>query len=428
MLATTAPQHHGDALAIHGVNAIRLSCPRVHAMPHNEPTPPDPPLLDPTGLDPTDLDPTDLDPTWAIDTALVHLGRPAREPGQPLNVPIEAVSTYHAGGDVEYARDGTRGSQALESALAGLEGGHALAFASGMAAASALLDTVDTGGIVVAPRHAYTGVAVRARKLDRLGRISLRTVDISDTDAVAAAADGASMIWVESPTNPMMEVADIAAIANIGKANGATVVCDNTFATPMAQRPLELGADVVLHSATKMIGGHSDLLAGVLVFADSDAAVSMLPQRTLLGGFPGALECYLALRGLRTLALRWRHAQNSTQILAERLAEHPAISRVRYPGLPDDPGYALAQRTMAGPGTVLAVEFTGGPSAAQSLSDRVRLWVHATSLGGVESLLERRRRWELESELVPEDLVRMSVGIEDVEDLWADLSAALERV
>lgn len=369
--------------------------------------------------------PTD-DPTWSVDTAVVHLGRPPREPGHPLNVPIEAVSTYHAGGDFEYARDGTRGSQALEQALGGLEGGHAVSFASGMAAASALLDTVPTGGVVVAPRHAYTGVSVRARQLDRAGRIALRAIDITDTDAVADAARGASMIWVESPTNPMLEIADLAVIAEIARQNRAILVCDNTFATPLAQRPIESGADVVLHSATKMIGGHSDLLAGALVFADPDAAAEMVPRRTLLGGFPGALECYLALRGLRTLALRWRHAQSSAQILAERLATHPAIAKVRYPGLPDDPGYDLAQRTMAGPGTILAIEFVGGRSAAQALSDRVRLWVHATSLGGVESLLERRRRWSLESDLVPDDLVRMSVGIEDVEDLWADLVAALE--
>lgn len=371
---------------------------------------------------------TTIDPTWAIDTALVHLGRPDREPGQPLNVAIEAVSTYHAGGDVEYARDGTRGSQALEAALGGLEGGHALAFASGMAAATAMMDIIPTGGILVAPRHAYTGVSVRARQLHDEGRIHLRTVDITNLEEVRSAAQGAHTIWVESPTNPMLEIADIAGIVDVARATGSLLVCDNTFATPMAQRPLELGADVVLHSATKMIGGHSDLLAGALVFSDPDLAASMVSRRTLLGGFPGALECYLTLRGLRTLALRWRQAQDSAQIIAERLANHPAIARVRYPGLAHDPGFRLAQQSMAGPGTIMAIEFVGGRAAAQALSERVRLWVHATSLGGVESLLERRRRWALESDLVPDDLVRLSVGIEDVEDLWADLLGALDRV
>jgi cystathionine gamma-synthase len=372
--------------------------------------------------------PSDAQPDWAIDTALVHLGRPARMPGEPLNVAIEAASAYHAGGEFDYARDGTRGSQAFESALGGWEGGHALAFSSGMAAANALLDTIDVGNTLVIPRHAYTGVAVRAHQLAEAGRIRLRVVDIADTDAVAQAAPGAHMIWVESPTNPMLEIADIEAIADIAARHHAVTVCDNTFATPMAQRPLDLGADVVLHSATKMIGGHSDLLAGALIFADADERAAMIARRTLLGGFPGALECFLALRGARTLALRWRQAQRSAQILAERLHEHPAIAKVRYPGLPDDPGYDRAQRMMAGPGTILAIEFTGGTAAARALSDRVRVWVHATSLGGVESLLERRRRWSAESDLVPEDLVRLSVGIEDVEDLWTDLAAALERL
>lgn len=371
---------------------------------------------------------SDAQPDWAIDTALVHLGRPERGPGQPLNVAIEAASTYHAGGESDYARDGTRGSQALESALGGWEGGHALAFSSGMAAATALLDTLALGDVVVLPRHAYTGVTVRAHQLADAGRISLRVVDIADTDAVAEASADARMIWVESPTNPMLEVADVAAIADIATRNNAVLVCDNTFATPMAQRPLGLGAQVVLHSATKMIGGHSDLLAGALIFADPDDCAAMAPRRTLLGGFPGALECYLALRGARTLALRWRQAQHSAQILAERLHAHPAIAKVRYPGLPHDPGYDRARRMLAGPGTVLAIEFTAGRAAAEALSERVRLWVHATSLGGVESLLERRRRWALESDLVPEDLVRLSVGIEDVEDLWADLAGALERL
>lgn len=415
MLAAASAEDDGDPGTNHAADGIGRPALGCGAMPTEQQDPTADPTVDPT-----------VDPTWTIDTALVHLGRPPREPGQPLNEPIEAASTFHAGADVEYARDGTRGSQALEAAIGGLEGGHALVFSSGMAAATAMLDTVPTGGIVVAPIHAYTGVSVRARHLHEAGRIDLRTVDIADTEQIASAAQGATMIWLETPTNPMMEIADLPAVADIARAQGATLVCDNTFSSPMGQRPIDFGADVVLHSATKIIGGHSDLLAGALVFADPQAAEQMHPRRTILGGFPGALECFLALRGLRTLALRWRQAQASAQVIAERLQEHPAVARVRYPGLPDDPGFARAERLLNGPGTVLSIELHGGVPQADALCERVRLWVYATSLGGVESLLERRRRWALENERVPESLVRLSVGIEDVEDLWADLEAALQ--
>lgn len=415
MLAAAATQDHDYPRTTHAADGICPSALGCGAMP----TEPSEPRLEPSAF-------AEGDPTWTVDTALVHLGRPPREPGRPLNEPIEAASTFYAGGEVEYARDGTRGSLALESALGAVEGGHALAFSSGMAAASAMLDAVPTGGIVVAPIHAYTGVAVRARHLHEAGRIELRTVDIADTDRIAQAAEGAAMIWLETPTNPMMEIADLPAAAEIAHKQGAILVCDSTFASPMGQRPLELGADVVLHSATKIIGGHSDLLAGALIFADEQAATDMHPRRTLLGGFPGALECFLALRGLRTLALRWRQAQASAQVIAEHLHEHPAIARVRYPGLPDDPGFARAQRLMSGPGTMMSIELAGGIAQADALCERVRLWVYATSLGGVESLLERRRRWALESDRVPDSLVRLSVGIEDADDLWADLAAALE--
>jgi cystathionine gamma-synthase len=420
MLAAASSEDDGYSRPGHDADAIPTGCPTVSAMPSfDQPDPSTP--REYAG------EPAELDPGWSVDTAVVHLGRPPRSPGAPLNMPIEPASAYHAGGDLEYARDGTRASLALESAIGALEGGHCLAFSSGMAAASALLDTVPPGAIVVAPRHAYTGVSVRMRSLADQGRIELRTVDITDTAAVGKASRGAHLVWVESPTNPMLEIADIPAIATLAHNQGASVVCDNTFATPLGQQPLSHGADVVLHSATKMIGGHSDLLAGALVFADPEAAQRMLPQRTLLGGFPGALESFLALRGLRTLALRRTRAEHTAIQLAQLLREHPAIERVRYPGLENDPGFTLCQRTMSGPGTIIAIEPRGGVAAAEAISHRVRLWVHATSLGGVESLLERRRRWALESTLVPESLIRLSVGIEDPEDLWADLSAALDQ-
>jgi cystathionine gamma-synthase len=371
----------------------------------------------------------DRDPTWSIDTAVVHVGRPAREPGAPLNVPMEPASTFHAaespGAHVEYARDGTRAAAALESAMGDLEGGTAVSYSSGMAAASAILDRVPLGGIVVAPHSCYAGVAARLRYLSDEGRITLRSVEIADTDAVVQALPGAHLLWIESPTNPLMHIADIPALTEAAHRMGVQVVCDNTFATPMSQRPLSLGADFVLHSATKFIGGHSDLLAGIVVTADPDAAADLVLKRITLGSMPGTLEVFLALRGLRTLALRWSRAQSNAAILAQRLSEHPAISRVRYPGLPTDPGFTRMQRQMHGGGAVLSVEIAAGAAAAQQVCERTRLWVHSTSLGGVESLIERRRRWAAETPEVPESLIRLSVGIEDVEDLWTDLNAAL---
>ena len=363
---------------------------------------------------------------WSVDTRLVHAGRPPAEPGAPLNQPVELASTYYAGGEPEYARDGTRGMWALEEAVGPLEGGGAVTFSSGMAAANAIMDILPAGARVVAARFSYTGVAVRLRELDAVGRIRLSTVDIADTHEVVAAVADADAVWIESPTNPMLEVADIRAVASAAKAAGALVVCDNTFATPLGQRPLDLGADIVLHSATKSMGGHSDCLLGVAIASDDATIECLRVRRTLMGAAPGALECYLVLRGLRTLALRHARAQSSAQEIATKLVGHPAIDRVRYPGLPDDPGHALARTQMTGPGTMISIEVRGGAESAQAVAERTRLWVHATSLGGVESLIERRRRWDLENPLVPDNLLRMSVGIEDAGDLWADLDRALK--
>jgi cystathionine gamma-synthase len=363
--------------------------------------------------------------SWTVDTQLVHAGRPPAEPGNPVNYPVDLSSTYHAGGEVEYARDGTRGMRSLEEAVGPLEGGEAVAFASGMAAANAILDLLPAGATVVAAEFTYTGVAVRLRELDERGAITLRRVDIADTAAVIEAIDGADAVWIESPTNPMMEVANIPAISAAAHAAGALVVCDNTFATPLGQRPLAMGADVVLHSATKAIGGHSDCLLGLVITPDTERANALRLRRILLGGTPGALECYLVLRGLRTLSLRRARSQASAQVIAERLAQHPAVERVRYPGLPGDPGHDLCAQLMSGPGFMMSIEIAGDGTAAQAVAESTRLWVHATSLGGVESLIERRRRWPAENPLVPEGLLRLSVGIEDPEDLWADLSRAL---
>lgn len=349
---------------------------------------------------------------WSLETAAVVAGRPAASPDAPLNTPIVPASTFHAGGDWEYAREGGPTTAALEEAIGALERGTAVTFSSGMAAANAILDTTAPGAVIVAPSAAYTGVAVRLRELDAAGRIHLRIVDVDDTDAVIAACSGASLLWLESPTNPLLQVADLATCIAAGHAAGAVVVVDNTFATPVLQQPLALGADIVLHSVTKAISGHSDLLMGAVVASDDAVAETLRVRRVLLGAAPSAFDSYLALRGLRTLVLRVERAQQNARTITARLAEHPAISRVRYPGW----------------GTIAAIELTGGAAAATLLGDRVSLWVHATSLGGVESLLERRRRWPLESSTVPDDLVRLSFGIEASDDLWADLGGALDSL
>ena len=346
----------------------------------------------------------------SVQTIVVSAGRPPVEPGQPLNSPIVPASAFHAGGDIEYAREQAPTTSALEAAIGALEHGTAIAFSSGMAAANAAMDLVPMGAVVVAPSAAYTGVAVRLRELAAIGRIDLRIIEADDTAAISAACVGAHLLWLESPTNPMLQVADLPACIAAAHDAGALVLVDNTFATPILQTPLDLGADIVMHSVTKALGGHSDLLMGALVARDEDLAEQLRIRRVLLGAAPGAFDCYLALRGIRTLALRVERAQSTAIAIAARLEQHPAVSRVRYPGF----------------GTMAAIELAGGAEAADTLCNSVRVWTYATSLGGVESLLERRRRWPLESTTVPESLVRLSFGIEGLEDLWADLDQALQ--
>jgi cystathionine gamma-synthase len=315
---------------------------------------------------------------------------------------------------------------AFERALGALEGGQALVFASGMAAISAALSLVPLGGRVVLPRSPYSGTTGLVAALQAGGYVGMTQVDLADTAAVVDAVDGAAMLWVETPTNPMLEVADVPALAAAATAAGVLVVADNTFATPLGMRPLDLGADVVVHSVTKYLAGHSDVLLGAAVTDNPDVASRLVAHRTLHGAVAGPFEVYLALRGMRTLSVRLHRACANAGVLARRLADHPAVERVRHPSLPDDPGHERAAATMQLFGAVVSVEVRGGAQAAESVARGVRLWTHATSLGGVESTLERRRRHAAEAECVPENLLRLSVGIEDVEDLWNDLRHALD--
>jgi cystathionine gamma-synthase len=365
-----------------------------------------------------------------VETRLATLGRGAHEPGQPLNVPIVPASNFraasHGQAGREYSRDdGTPGWDALEELVGDLEGGAAVCFSSGMAAIAAVLELLPVGARVVVPRDSYTGLrALLADGAAAGGRWRLRTVDMTDADELTAAVADADLVWLETPSNPLLEVVDIAAVAAAARAAGALVAVDNTFATPLLQNPLALGADVVVHSATKSIGGHSDLLLGVVVCGRAEDRARVARRREVAGATPGALEAYLALRGARTLAVRLRQAQESARELAGRLAAHPAVGRVRYPGLPGDPHHDLAARQMRGSGTVLSFEVADA-GAADAICAHVRVIASATSLGGVESTIERRAELPGQ-EHVPAALLRLSVGVEHVEDLWADLTAALD--
>ena len=345
-------------------------------------------------------------------TQAVHLGRPPHEPDEPFNTPITMASTYVAGGEREYGRYANPTWTAFEDALGGLEGGRCLAFSSGLAAMATVLDLVGQGQKVVAPRHAYQGSIMQLADLESRGRVAAQLVDFTDVPAVVAACEDASLVWIESPSNPAMEVADVPAIVAAAHESGAYVVLDNTFATPVLQQPLaQWDVDLVVHSATKYIAGHSDLLMGALVTRDEELYGVLKGRRDLLGAVPSPFDSWLALRGLRTLPLRVERAQANAQELVRRLREREDVSEVRYPGFG---------------GMVAMVLPSGG--IADVVQHATQLWVYATSLGGVESTLERRRRWKTEAATIPEGLIRLSVGIEDVEDLWEDLVAALDSV
>jgi cystathionine gamma-synthase len=362
------------------------------------------------------------------ESVVVAAGRPARTAGAPMNVGIELTAPYqHGPDDNYYARQaGTDTARAFEAAVGALEGGTALAFSSGMAATTAVVESRPVGTTSLTPAASYSGTATLFASQAALGRMTVREVDLVDTDAVVAALSGADLVWLESPSNPLMGVADLPVLVEAAHRAGALVAVDSTFSTPLVLRPLEFGADIVMHSATKYLSGHSDLLMGVLVTRDPALGAELRARRDLTGAVPGALESYLALRGLRTLAVRMERAQANALELARRLAGHPAVTRVRFPGLPGDPGHERATRLHDGYGAMLSFEVAGGLPAAEEVCRRVRLVSHATSLGGVESLIERRAMHAVDAARgTPAQLLRLSVGIEHVEDLWSDLTQAL---
>lgn len=379
------------------------------------------------------------------ETVVVAAGRPDRAHDAPVNPPIVLSSTYFGtgplgDGDRGYGRYSNPTWDPFEEALGQLEGARlpGLLYASGLAAVSSVLSLVPAGGAVVMPSHSYSGSLMMAGELAEKGFLELRTVDIADTAAVKEqlAPDGgkpASMLWLESPTNPMLGIAEVSVLTEAAHAAGAVVVTDNTFSTPLVQQPLSFGSDIVLHSVTKYLAGHSDVVLGALVTSDPGLRATLLHHRIVHGGIAGPFEAFLALRGLRTLALRIERSQASAAVLAERLKDHPRVAAIRYPGLSTDPGHERAKAQMKGFGSILCIEIAGdqrrsGTQAADDLVAALELWLPATSLGGVESLIERRRRHAAEPQSVPDNLIRLSVGIENVEDLWADLEQALKTL
>jgi cystathionine gamma-synthase len=358
--------------------------------------------------------------TWAV-----MAGRPAPDPGAPLNIPPVLASNYELGSERAYSRDdATPTWEAFEELLGGLEGGEAVAFASGMAAAAAVFDLLPVGAAVALGDDCYQGVAGLAAAGAARGRWQVVRVGVEDTARWLELAGDADLLWLESPSNPLVAVADLAAICEARRKPEALVVIDSTFATPLAQRPLELGADLVMHSATKYLGGHSDLLLGAVVATSDDNPRRLRQRRELAGATPGALEAYLAVRGMRTLPLRLQRASASAAELADRLAKHPDVEIVRYPGRGDHPTHANARSFMSGFGAVVSFDVRDGANRADAVCRSVRIIRHATSLGGVESTIERRAAVPGQTHHPP-GLLRLSVGCEHPDDLWRDLQRAL---
>ena len=343
------------------------------------------------------------------ETSAITAGRPEVAPDASLNPPLVFSSTYHAGGPVGYGRYGNESWSALETAISELEGGQTLSFSSGMAAISGVFSILPIGAPVVASNQGYSGTMGLLNQHQASGRLEVRFVDITKTDEVIAAMKGAALLWIESPTNPCLDIADLVALIAAAKKQSIGVGVDNTFATPLVQKPLSMGADIVMHSVTKFLAGHSDVVLGSLSTADPALYKRLEESRRYNGAIAGPFEAWLALRGIRTFPVRFRAAEANAKTLVTRLQNHAKITKVRYPGF----------------GAVISFEIDGNAENAEKVCESSRLITHATSLGGVESLWERRRRWAGESPSVPEQLIRLSVGCEHVDDIWQDIEQAL---
>ena len=369
-----------------------------------------------------------------FETLAIHAGGEADAATGAVTPPIHLSTTFRHGpaaervAGYEYQREGNPTNDRLREAVAAMEGGAtALTFASGMAAASNLLESLPAGARVAIPDDCYTGVRMLASEFLPARGITVDVLDMADLEAVRAACErGLDLLWVETPSNPLMKVSDIAALAALAHAHGALLLCDNTFASPALQQPLALGADIVMHSTTKYFGGHSDVLGGALAFARADETFQRVAHRLhVTGAVLAPFSAWLTLRGCRSLPARMAmHCANARRI-AEFLAAQPEVKQVNYPGLAAHPGHAVAKKQMRDFGGMLSVQLRGGRDAALAMTRALRLFTNATSLGGCESLVEHRASVEGDRPTSPQDLLRISVGLEHPDDLVADLEQAL---
>jgi cystathionine gamma-synthase len=369
-----------------------------------------------------------------IETLAVHAGRRSDPATGAVTAPIHLSTTFERTPDGEYplgfsyAREGNPTRRSLEECLAALEGGkEALAFSSGLAVATALLQGLEPGDHIIAPDDVYFGLRQVIGGVFAKWPLETSHVDMTDVAAVQAAVrPNTRLVLVETPSNPLMKITDLAAVARIAREANAISVCDGTFTTPVLQRPLDWGMDMVWHSTTKYVGGHSDMTGGALVTRYDNYLFERARKSLMFGGaVPSAFDCWLALRGISTLPCRMRaHCENALAV-AEFLQRHPAVERVHYPGLPEHPGHDVASRQMSSWGGMLSFEVRGGREAAMAVAARVRLFTRATSLGGPHSLIEHRASIEGRDTKTPQNLLRTSIGLENFADLIADLKQAL---
>jgi cystathionine gamma-synthase len=370
-----------------------------------------------------------------FNTQLIHGGGPCEPATGALVQPIHLSTTFERGPDggysrgYVYGRSGNPNRHTLEATLTTLESGtEAITFASGSAATFSLLQSLQTGDHVIAPQNVYFGVQEMLKKIFAPWGLAFSLVDTINLEAVAAACTAKTrLILIETPSNPQLTVTDIAAIAELAHSTGAYLACDNTIASPVLQRPLELGADFVIHATTKYLAGHSDVIGGaVITRAPNPVFDQMRLVQTIGGVVPSPFDCWLTVRGIQTLSLRVGHQSANAQRLAEFLYQHPAVEQVLYPGLPDHPGHDVAQRQMTGYGGLLSVLVKGDGNQAMAVAERTQLFTRATSFGGTHSTLEHRASIEAPGSGTPENLLRLSVGLEAVEDLIEDLDQALD--
>lgn len=348
----------------------------------------------------------------SIYTKVISKGRPEKNNDGPINTPVSLNSSYHAGGNIGYGRYGNDTCSSLEEVITSLEKGRTLAFSSGMSATQAILNLAPVGAKIVASNQGYAGVNATLNKLDKANKVQAVFVDIANTGEVLGNLEEAWMLWIESPTNPMLQVADIERLIKSAKRNNVIVVVDNTFATPINQVPLDLGADISINSVSKYFAGHTDVLGGSVSTNNSELYDLIEFERKIGGTIMQPFEAFLALRGIRTFPMRFDKAQDTAKKIVKELKNHSLVKEVYYPGF----------------GAMISFDIYGTPEDSEKICSSSRLIANATSLGGVESLWERRRRWPLENHIVPETLIRLSIGCEDPDDLWRDINGCLDLI